>query len=78
MEIPVAYKRVPSTAWIAIKTSLDNVFYHDIRSKSSTWEIPQELEDFVLNAFAPPEPELIQEKLLEKQDKGKNQILIIS
>lgn len=70
MESPTAYKRVPSTAWIAIKTSRSNVFFYNIRSKASTWEIPAELEDFVLNAFAPPDQEQIQEKLLEKQEKG--------
>ena len=55
MELAVAYKRIPQTAWIALKTNQQNVFFYNVKSKMTTWEIPVELEEFLMNSFAPQE-----------------------
>lgn len=70
MEFAVAFKRIPKSKWVALKTSLDNVFFYNIQSKITSWEIPGELEEFMMHAFAPEDDEQVQEKLLEKQNHG--------
>jgi hypothetical protein len=71
MEVAVAFKRIPKSKWIALRTNFNNVFFYHIISKVASWQIPAELEEFMMNAFAPEDDDQIQEKLEHKQKAGK-------
>jgi hypothetical protein len=71
MEVPVAFKRIPKSKWIALRTNMNNVFFYNIKSKVASWEIPAELEEIMMSAFAPEDDDQIQEKLQQKQKAGK-------
>jgi hypothetical protein len=71
MEVPVAFKRIPKSKWIALRTNISNVFFYNIKTKVASWEIPAELEEIMISAFAPEDDDQIQEKLQQKQRAGK-------
>ena len=47
MEIPIAFKDIPTSSWSIVKTSQDKEFYYNKETKESVWNLPSEIADLV-------------------------------